>query len=141
MSTPDMEHLRTVTTAVEPQFWAVERGSSGDLLIIEEGSSEKQTICKISPELDNTGDDVAEYIAALDPSTVLELIAEVDRLQKENEWLQRKKATIADLARANHCWHRNKLKELTERAEKAEREVSELRKLEAPSETITETEG
>lgn len=139
MSTPDMEHLRTITTAVEPQFWAVERGSNGDLLVIEEGSSEKQTICKISPELDNAGVDVAEYIASLDPSTVLELIAEIDRLQKENEWLQRKKSTISDLARANHRWHRNKLKELTERAEKAEREVSELRKLEEPSETITET--
>lgn len=130
MSDLNMEHLKTVANAVEPQFWTVDDDVSAGVIIIEQDGSRLQMICEVSKELDNSGTDVAEYIATFDPITVLDLLNHVDSLKNDVNRLERKKTTISDLAGANHRWKLEKIATLTARAETAERELEELRKTE-----------
>lgn len=76
---PDLAKMKAAAEAVPNRSWEVWPNVQGDPIVVEAGGrGQFAEICRVSTRFDDYGRDVAAFIAAADPETVLALIARLE---------------------------------------------------------------
>ena len=76
---PDLAKMKAAAEAVPARSWEVWPNVHGDPIVVEAGGRGGfAEICRVSTSFDDYGRDVAAFIAAADPETVLALIARLE---------------------------------------------------------------
>ena len=76
---PDLAKMKAAAEAVPNRSWEVWPNVHGDPIVVEAGGrGQFAEICRVSTRFDDYGRDVAAFIAAADPETVLALIARLE---------------------------------------------------------------
>lgn len=75
----DLQELKALAESVPARSWEVWSNVHGDPIVVEAGGrGQFAEICSVSTRFDDYGRDIAAFIAAADPQTVLALIARLE---------------------------------------------------------------